>query len=125
MGLKMCSGLDIEERDHRSPRMLRCEVIDQAGRTHSCLVKNISRWGLGGSGTSALTQGERVTIVLPELATITGAVRWVAGNKFGILLDQEVVPELVRFVGEKNEAAPKWQVCARYEPAAEWRGPRA
>jgi hypothetical protein len=123
----MCSGMDLEdngEREHRSPRMLRCEVIDPVGRRHNCLVRNISRWGLGGSGTNGLATGQRVTVVLPELATLTGAVRWAGGGKFGILLDQEVVPELVRFVGEKNSAAPNWQVNERWEPTAEWRGPR-
>ena len=127
----MCSGLDLEdgddqdEREHRSPRMLRCEIVDPVGRRHSCLVKNISRWGLGGSGTTALIAGQRVTVVLPELATISGTVRWAGGGKFGILLDHEVVPELVRFVGEKNQAAPNWQPSERWEPVDEWRGPRA
>ena len=123
----MCSGidLDIEERDHRSPRMLRCEVVDPLGRKHACLVKNISRRGLGGTGGAMLAAGQQVTIVLPELATFTGIVRWSAAGKFGVQLDQEIDPELVRFVGEKNPAAPNWQVCERWEPAAEWRGPRA
>lgn len=124
----MCSSLDLEdreERDHRSPRMLRCQIVDPVGRTHSCLVRNISRRGLGGSGTTGIAAAQQVTVILPELATLTGTVRWAAGGKFGILLDQEVVPELVRFVGEKNSAAPNWQASERWEPAAEWRGPRA
>ena len=121
----MCSGLDLLERDPRSSRMLRCEVVDSLGRSHSCVVRNISRHGLGGSGARELANDGRVTIIIPELATLTGTVRWVAGGKFGVQLDQAIEPELVRFVGERNEAAPKWEVCPRYEPAAEWRGPRA
>ena len=122
----MCSGLDLEEhgeREHRSPRMLRCEIVDPLGRTHGCIIKNVSSRGIGGSGTANLAPGQRVTVVIPDLATVTGCVRWAGGGKFGIMLDQEVVPELVRFVGEKNNT-PTWVASERWEPAAEWRGPR-
>jgi hypothetical protein len=120
----MGAAVQIDDRDHRSPRMLRCEIIDPVGHSYSCLLKNISRHGLGGSGATRLLAGQRVTIVIPELATLTGSVRWAAGGKFGIHLDQEIVPELVVFVAPKNDAAPQFRVAEHHEPLEVWRGPR-
>lgn len=121
----MCSGIDLEEpgRDHRSPRMLRCEIVDPLGRSHEAFVKNISRFGLGGSGCHAIAGGQHVTVILPDIATFTGTVRWAAHGKFGILLDQEVEPELVRFVPAKNQAAPKFQVSPLHRPVTDWSRP--
>jgi hypothetical protein len=121
----MCSGIDIEEseRDYRSPRMLRCEIIDAQGYSHPAFVKNISRHGLGGSGCEAIWPGQQVTVIFPELATVTGTVRWSAHGKFGILLDQEIVPELVRFVPPKNAAAPKFKVSPLHRPVTDWTRP--
>src|SRR5512139_1333744 len=108
----MCSSPELEERDHRSPRMLRCEIVDTLGARHACLLKNISRRGLGGSCSDTLEAGQPVTIHIPKLATLTGSIRWASGGRFGIRLDQEIAPELVRFVGPRNEAAPNFEVSA-------------
>jgi hypothetical protein len=120
----MGAAFQIDDRDHRSPRMLRCEIIDTLGKSHSCLLRNISKHGLGGSGCNGLIAGQRVTIVIPELATLTGSIRWAGGGKFGIHLDQEIAPELVVFVAPKNPAAPQFRVAEYHEPLTEWRGPR-
>jgi len=110
----MCSGVDLEQDDQeqrevRSPRVLRCELIDTFGRSHSCLMRNISRRGVGGSGCDALAVGERVKVVLPAAGAVSGTVRWVVRDKFGINLDCEIDTEAVRFTGASNNASQQQQ----------------
>ena len=119
----MDSEVDIEGREPRSQRILRCEIVDPFGESHPCLIKNISSKGLGGSGCDELEAGQYVTIILPEIGTLTGCIRWSADGKFGVRLDDEIVPEKVRFVGARNEAAPNFRVADLHRPVLDTRRP--
>jgi len=104
--------------------MLRCELIDSFGEVHSCLMKNISRRGLGGSGCKGLLSGQRITIVMPVLGALAGTVRWSSGEKFGINLDCEIDPDLIRTTAPtESRKSSKFEVAPMHRPTNDWRRP--
>ena len=112
-------------RDQRSQRLLRCSIVDALGRTHACLLKNISRRGVGGTGCYLLA-GQPVTVLLPGLGLLTGSVKWTSHGKFGIRLDQEIDPSAITFVPgttDRESEAPKFEVKTWHQPSNDGRRP--
>lgn len=106
--------------------MLRCELIDSFGEVHSCLMKNVSRRGLGGSGCNRLAPGQRVTVILPVVGALAGTVRWSSGEKFGINLDCEIDPDVIRAAATAPMDASgmrKFEVAPMHRPSNDWRRP--
>lgn len=111
-----------EDREVRSPRILRCEIVDEFGEAQSYLIRNISRKGIGGSGNEGLEVGRHITINLLGLGTVTGSVRWCSGDRFGIHLDDEIEPERIRYVGVSLEG-PRFRVNDLHRPVHDSRRP--
>jgi hypothetical protein len=67
----------------------------EQGTAQEILIRNISRRGLGARTHQAPPRlGERVSIRIDTVPEISGAIRWVNGDQFGVLLDRDLDPAL-------------------------------
>lgn len=56
----------------------------------SIRVRNLSRSGLMGSGSMAVTRGERVTVHIRGAEPIAGIIAWVQDDRFGVGFEDDV-----------------------------------
>lgn len=85
-----------EKRRSRQSRLLRVEVESARLGRFSATVRNVSENGIGGKAPHELDLGERVTIMLPGLLPLTGAVRWTFNGQFGIETDKIIALDALR-----------------------------
>lgn len=104
--------------------LLRCEVIDALGRRFPCYLRNISRQGVSARGCTGLRVGQLLTLVLPVIGPIGGTVRWTGGDRFGVQLEAEIEPAVLRSAAAPAEAArPRFQLLPQHEPVTDFRRP--
>ena len=85
-----------EKRQPRQSRLVKAALeSDRFGR-FDVTIRNVSRTGIGGRGPVALNRGERLAIYLPGHRPMTGTVRWVSDQNFGIETDSEIRTEQLR-----------------------------
>ena len=61
-------------------------------------VRNLSRSGLMGSGTMAVTRGTRVTVHIRGVEPIAGIIAWIQDDRFGVGFEDEVDSERIKAV---------------------------
>jgi hypothetical protein len=87
-------------REGRSPRIVRATIRNNRIAESVIVIRNMSRMGIGGKLTSnSLRPGEAVVVSLDPVGEIEGTVRWVRGDRFGVQLHDELVPERFDFTG--------------------------
>jgi hypothetical protein len=112
-----------DDRDPRSAMLLRCDVIDALGRSFPCYVRNISRQGVSMRGCSGLRVGQALILALPVIGPIGGTVRWIDKDRFGVLLDSEIDPNMLRSGAVSVESAPRFQLLPQHQPMTDYRRP--
>ena len=114
----------IDDRDPRSSMMIRCDVVDALGRRFPCFLRNISRTGISARGCTGLCVGQQISVILPVIGAIGGVIRWVNRDRFGIQLEAEIMPEMLRFAGAPVEAArPKFEPLPLHRPVTDYKRP--
>lgn len=68
------------------------------GRDETCRLKvrNLSNGGMMGEGTLEAIRGQRVTVELRNIGTVSGSVAWTQGSRIGIAFDEEVDARVAR-----------------------------
>jgi hypothetical protein len=112
---------DEPERDARCSMMQRCQLIDGRGRSLSCFLRNISRRGASARGCTGLRVGQKLTLVLPIIGEVDTVVRWVAGDRFGLRLEDEIDPDMLMISG--IEVQPRFEQSFIHEPVGDFRRP--
>lgn len=112
---------EAQERDLRCSMMQRCLLIDAFGRTMSCFLRNISRWGASARGCKGLRTGQKLTLVLPVIGEVDAIVRWVDGERFGLRLLDAIDPDLLIISG--IEVQPKFKPMFVHQPTSDFRRP--
>ena len=79
----------------RDSLLLLAEVL-AIGEAWVAKIRNISAGGLMAEPCRGLTQGETITITLPNLGLVRGQVAWVAAPRFGVEFAEKVDPLAVR-----------------------------
>ena len=75
------------------------------------VVRDISSQGIGARATGTPpAAGERVSLYLSQGRLLTGRVRWVRGDRFGVLLDATIDPNA--FLGSGGS----WEVVEQKFP---------
>lgn len=108
-----------DDREHRDRRLLRAKVWSQACGEQDALIRNVSRYGLGGSVSNApLASGMDVTVTLLTGFQVRGTVRWTRGDLFGMRLHEAVNPDTVvsemRKQLDLKRSTGEWEVHARH-----------
>jgi PilZ domain len=81
-------------------------TIERAGKPpEKAIACNVSSSGLGGKTSLMLQPGERITLHLPNNESVSATVCWCAKGRFGVRLDQTIVPETIR-PGEGGKIGP-------------------
>ncbi|WP_353230991.1 hypothetical protein [Novosphingobium sp.] len=75
-------------REPRERRLIRAKMCSDRLPAHDILIRNISRQGLSATSRGVLPPmvDEQVSLRLPDGQVIGGAIRWVDGQVFGVLL---------------------------------------
>lgn len=59
-------------------------------------VRNLSAGGMMAEGDTDIERGERVSVELRRIGTVSGNVAWVQGRRFGVAFDKEIDPKRAR-----------------------------
>ena len=109
-------------RESRLRRLLHATLSSVRTGDIEIVVRSVSPRGLGASTKAQPPRtGDAVTMQLPGDFVLSGIVRWVSGNAFGIALDFEfdpaVLEDAIRHQHGKQAAAHQWQVQSRHRVA--------
>ncbi len=117
-----------EQRDVRQTRLIVLQMSRGGRPLQEIVARNLSNRGIGALSKSvAPLEGDQVTVHFPQGQRVTGVVRWVFRQNFGILLDQDIDPSLIqpkpRSIQVIDETPGKWHVCDRYKPDTAFKRP--
>ncbi len=85
-----------DTRQPRQSRLVKAALeCDRLGR-FDVTVRNVSPTGIGGQAPHILARGERLTVHLPGHRPMSGTVRWVVEQRFGIETDKEIQVDCLR-----------------------------
>ena len=85
-----------EKRQPRQSRLVKAALETERFGRFDVTIRNVSQTGIGGQAPHALANGERLTVHLPGHKPMTGTVRWVVDQRFGIETDEEIRPDQLR-----------------------------
>ncbi|WP_260580900.1 PilZ domain-containing protein [Sphingopyxis sp. PET50] len=85
-----------EKRQPRQSRLVKAALESERFGRFDVTVRNVSQTGIGGQAPHPLQNGERLTVHLPGHPPMTGTVRWVCDQRFGIETDSEIRIEQLR-----------------------------
>jgi hypothetical protein len=114
-------AIEQKRSDARQRRLLKAHMLHPRFGRVDILVRDVSAHGIGGKCDFDLLTGESVTICLPSRPPITGRVAWSAKRAFGIQLDQNIDPLVVRSSSES--AAQPYQVPDSAQPTGDFKRP--
>ena len=82
---------DASARELRQRRLVRAQIFNDRLPGVCILIRNISGHGIGAASRGLLPlKGEKLSILLPHHEEVTGLVRWVYGESFGVELDHDL-----------------------------------
>jgi hypothetical protein len=104
-------------KDARHTLILRAGVLDQAGRSFFCLVKNISVSGLELKFYTRPTLGAVASVRVGDEPPVAGTVAWITDDRAGVSFDHELdLPTLLRvrqkLKPNRRRAVPRINVSA-------------
>jgi hypothetical protein len=104
-------------KDARHTLILRAGVLDQAGRSFFCLVKNISVSGLELKFYTRPTLGAAASVRVGDEPPVAGTVAWITDDRAGVSFDHELdLPTLLRvrqkLKPNRRRAVPRISVSA-------------
>lgn len=82
--------LEERRREARYTLILRAGVLEQAGRTSFCLVRNISSAGVQLKVYTPPVEGASATLRVADEQPVAGRVAWINGDNAGLSLDEEL-----------------------------------
>jgi len=80
------------------------EIETDSGPVVLATTLDVSRHGMGAMTRERLQPFDLVTVVKPGYGRIRGEVRWVIGEKIGLLFAEPINVQLFRISGEQNNA---------------------
>lgn len=90
------SSAAADKRQPRQSRLVKAALESERLGRFDVTIRNVSQTGVGGQGPHVLNHGERLTVLLPGHTPMTGTVRWVVDQRFGIETDEEIRIDLLR-----------------------------
>lgn len=110
-------------REERGRRMLAGIMHSETGSEQRIIIKDISAHGIGARATGSPPSVEdRISIYLSQGRVLKGVVRWVSGNRFGVLLDGEIDPTSFQGSGGSWDVAeqklPPGHVYDQFRPVS-------
>lgn len=105
---------DEREREPRTRRLLRAQLMSSRVGTARIVIHNLSSCGLGGKCDEVLYKGEEVAVLLVNVGAIDAIVMWVKNRAFGLQFRQTIDPESAL-------AAPMERIVKPYEVPAYFR----
>jgi hypothetical protein len=89
--------LEERRKEARYRLILRAGLLEQAGKTSFCLVKNISTTGVQLKVYARPIIDGNVTLQVADEHPVTGRIAWVCGDSVGMMLSEELdAPTLLR-----------------------------
>jgi hypothetical protein len=109
----------VTTRERRDRRLLQITIWCRELGDQDALIRNLSKIGLGGRiSNSPLPQGADVTVTFADGSQVTGAVRWVRGDAFGVRLQQDMDPAAIdkklRQQFDAKQSMSKWEVHSHH-----------
>lgn len=89
------SGLD--QREARFESHFEVEIEQDFGPNSAATVNDVSQFGMGITTSALLQAFEVITIVKAGYGRIRAEVRWVEGNKIGVLFSEPVGMDFYHF----------------------------
>ena len=105
-------------REDRHCRLMTVEIERENGRSISAIVNNVSKHGMGGTTQNNLEPFEFIAVVKPGYGRVKGEVRWVDGDRFGVLFSEPINVELFNFVNAND----KGYFVTQNETGHVWKG---
>ena len=108
------------QREARERRMIRGQLRCERLGTIDVLIRNVSSHGLGATCRCLPPMpGEAVMVRMPDAQVISGTVRWVEDQSFGIVLDEPFdiaalnsALQQMKAIAEKNA---RWEVKGKHK----------
>jgi len=89
--------LEERRKEERYRLILRAGLLEQAGKTSFCLVKNISTTGVQLKVYARPILDGNVTLHVADEHSVAGRIAWVCGDSVGMMLSEELdAPTLLR-----------------------------
>ena len=82
------------QSQHQRFLMAEVSVSGREG-VHQIRVRNLSAGGMMGEGDVSVDRGANLTVLLPNVGPITGAVAWVQEDRFGVAFADDINPDTV------------------------------
>ncbi|QOT72114.1 MULTISPECIES: hypothetical protein [Sphingobium] len=107
----------------RQRRLLKARMRHPDYGEIDILVRDVSEMGLGGRCEFDLAVGESVVILLPDCRPAQGKIAWRKGQSFGVHLEAQINPEVVKSRAPADRPAEGYQVPEAFRPSAETKRP--
>lgn len=125
----MATSVEVSPRDrpHRTHMVMRATMSSGRIPPQQILIRNISASGIGArTRTTPPHVGERVIIAFEAIGSFQATIRWVIGNRFGMMFSHEIDPHVFHFSSNWQHAPlPKpeeYFVADRFKPETRaWR----
>ena len=91
------------QREPRERKLIRVEIERDSGPPIAAIITNISEQGMGGRTDSSLLPYETIAVVKKGYGRIAGEVRWVEGDRFGVLFAEAVNIDMFNFADKNKE----------------------
>ncbi|MGB5723563.1 MAG: hypothetical protein WBM39_04040 [Parasphingorhabdus sp.] len=91
------------QRDKRACKLIRVDIERENGPGFSAIVTNLSEQGMGGRSEGFLRPFELVTIIKQGYGRISGEVRWIEGQNFGVLFSEPVDVDQFNFTDHNKQ----------------------
>ncbi|GAB5486501.1 MAG: hypothetical protein Pars2KO_00710 [Parasphingorhabdus sp.] len=88
--------LDTSQREMRFQSHIEVEIEREFGPSSSAIVTDVSEFGMGVTTSALLQAFDVITIVKMGYGRIRAEVRWVNGNKVGVLFSEPVGMDFYR-----------------------------
>lgn len=90
---------DLAQRETRITSHIEVEIEQEYGPRSPAIVNDISQFGMGVTTSAMLQAFDVITIVRAGYGRIRAEVRWVDGDRIGVLFSEPVGLEFYRSVG--------------------------
>mgnify|MGYP001954433277 FL=1 len=91
------------QREERYRKLINVQIKTECGRIFSAIATNISSHGMGGKTAGLLGEREKIKLTKEGFGKVKGEVRWVDGQRFGMLFFEPITVEQFNFFNKNGK----------------------
>ncbi|MEP3227439.1 MAG: PilZ domain-containing protein [Parasphingorhabdus sp.] len=89
-------------REPRIRKLVKVELFSGVSGPYEAIVRNISTFGVRATSPIALRPGQSLEIVKKGFGKVSGTVRWIGENEFGMCFDEPIDIEQFNFESQND-----------------------